>query len=186
MSHLQLLKMGVRLREFFYYILIKNFCINSEINMTIINEGLYNAEKNLTLYHPLINFGNGIIIQGEINSTKYIKQNVRITKLSAYIPYLKYKCLALIKLDVEGSEAKALEGGIDLIIKFHTPFIFIEWTPKLIKRKGTDPRLFLEMFVKNGYKISIKNFLSKKYISIESLLHIEQTNIYIVYEPMLK
>ena len=87
--------------------------------MTIINEGLYNIEQNLTLYHPLNNFGNGIIIQGKINSTKFIKQNVQITKLSAYIPYLKYKYLALIKLDIEGSEAKALEGGIDLIISIN-------------------------------------------------------------------
>ena len=53
--------------NFNYYILLKNFCNNPEINMTIINKGLYNIEKNCSLYHPLNNIGNAIIIKNEDN-----------------------------------------------------------------------------------------------------------------------
>ena len=47
-----------------------------------------------------------------------------LTRLSNYIPFLIGKNLALIKIDIEGSEGKALESGIELITKYHIPFIF--------------------------------------------------------------
>jgi hypothetical protein len=99
---------------------------------------------------------------------------------------LTSKNVALIKLDVEGSEGKAIEGGIDLIVKYHVPFIFIEWTPRQLILKGTDPKLFLQIFENNGYKISTKDFLSKQYCHIEELLNVHKINIYIVYTKFLE
>ena len=96
------------------------------------------------------------------------------------------KNLALIKLDIEGSESKALESGYDLISKYHIPFIFIEWSLNLLKKRGTDPLSFLEMLEKNGYKFSRENFLSKKYCSANDLINIPKTNIYIVYSKFLE
>ena len=109
-----------------------------------------------------------------------------MTRLSNYVEFLSSKNLALIKLDIEGSEGKAIEGGIDLIIKYHVPFIFMEWTPRLLKLKGTDPKSLLQIFENNGYKISTKDFLSKKYCSQEKLLDVLQINIYIVYTKFLE
>ena len=77
-----------------------------------------------------------------------------MTKLSNYIPYFSDKNLALIKIDVEGSEGKVFEGGIELITKYHVPFIYIEFTPEALKLHGTDPIKFLQIFVDNGYKSS--------------------------------
>ena len=169
-----------------YYILLKNFCLNKEINITIINEGLDNKEKNCILYHYLGNVGNAVTIDdiNIIHLKNYIKEEIKLSTLNKYIPYLKTKNLALIKLDIEGSEGKAIEGGIDLILKYHIPFIFLEFAPKLLKLKGTDPKLLLELFEKNGYKISTKDFLSKQYCSIENLIDGKSRNIYIVYNKI--
>lgn len=171
-----------------YYILLKNYCLNQNINLIIINKGLDTESKNCTLYHPLDNIGNAIIYYNLNESKKqnYEEEKIILTRLSNYVEFLTSKNVALIKLDVEGSEGKAIEGGIDLIVKYHVPFIFIEWTPRQLILKGTDPKLFLQIFENNGYKISTKDFLSKQYCHIEELLNVHKINIYIVYTKFLE
>ena len=171
--------------NFNYYILLKNFCLNEEINMTIINEGLYNINKNCSLYHDLSNIGD-TEINNFSNLKSVIKENVKLTKLESYIPFLKSKNVALIKLDTEGSEAKDIEGGIDLIIKYHIPFIFMEFIPNSLKLFGSNPKLVLEIFVNNGYSISTKNFFLKDNISLEQLIKVKIINIYLTYNLFLK
>jgi len=171
-----------------YYILLKNYCLNKDIKVTIINKGLDNELNNCTLYHPSNNIGDAIIIkdQQNIDFNYYEKEVIKLTKLDNYLTFLCKKNLALIKLDIEGSESKALESGYDLISKYNIPFIFMEWSLYLMKKRGTDPKSLLEMLEKNGYKFSRENFLSKKYCSINELLNIPNTNIYIVYSKFLE
>ena len=170
-----------------YYILLKNYCLNQDINMIIINKGLDIVEKNTIIYHPFKNSGDAIIFHNnfEKNRSNYFSEEIKLTKLNNYIEFLKDKYLALIKLDIEGSEGKAIQGGIDLIIKYHIPFILMEFQPKLLKKQGTDPKAFLEIFENNGYKISEKNFFSQNYASINDLIKRRITNIYIVYIKFL-
>ena len=155
--------------------------------MTIINKGLDINEKNSTLFHPLLNLGNAYIFDNntKINKSEYFIEEIRMNKLSNYIEYLKDKNLALIKLDIEGSEGRAIKSGIDLIIKYHIPFIFMEFQPNLLSKKGTEPKFLLNVFENNGYKISEKDFLSKNYASIDELLKKDITNIYLVYKKFL-
>lgn len=170
-----------------YQILKKNYCLNQDSNILIINKGLDVENKNCTLYHPLFNMGNGYLICDEekyINQS-YFGEKIKLTKLSDYIPFLSNKNLAMIKIDIEGAEGKAFENGIDLIKKYHVPFIYLEFSPLLLRNKNTDPQLFLEMFEKNGYKFSKVDFLSKNYSSIDELLKISQINIYITYTKFL-
>ena len=170
------------------YILLKNYCLNSDINMIIINKGLDINEKKSTLYHPLANIGDAIEYNNEqkIDLSNYMKEEIVLTKLNNYIAYLSSKNLALLKIDVEGSECKAIEGGIDLIVKYHIPFIFMEWNSGLLKSKCSDLKSFLELFENNGYKISKIDFLSKQYCSINDIIDIDLINIYIVYTKFLE
>ena len=171
-----------------YYILNKNYCLNNNTNIILINKGLDIEETNISIYHPLINIGNAISSNDAHNSniTNYIKEEIILTKLEKYIPYLVIKNLALMKLDIEGSEGKAIESGKELIIKYHIPFIFMEWTPKALKLKGTDPELFLKLFINNGYKISKKDFLSGEYCSFDEIINVEVINLYIIYTNFLE
>lgn len=173
-----------------YYILNKNYCYNQKSNFIIINKGLSNKEANCSYYFHYNNIGNGMLLCDNIQKrVTQIKQrfyklcNVTLTQLNNFYPYLSDKHIALIKIDVEGSEGDALEGGIDLIKKYHVPFILVEYTPVYLKKHNTDPIKLLKLFTDNGYKISINGFLSKTFFSIDYIIkHIKlQINLYFIY-----
>ena len=110
------------------YILRKNFCLNNESRIAIINKGIYNDEKKCFYYLVKNNYGNGIVYCNKIeNKTDELINMglITITKLSNFVPFLSSKNVALIKLDIEGGEGKAIESGIELISKYHVPFIFL-------------------------------------------------------------
>lgn len=175
-----------------YFILKKNYCLNKDINTTLINKGLFTKKITCELYAQFENEGNGIVYCDK----KYTIPNVfslkvgeiKLNKLKNYISFLSKNKLILIKIDTEGSEGKAFEGGIAIFKKYHVPFIFMEFTPHLLKDHGTDPIKFLQFFIDNGYKISITGFLSKKYIYPDDdiLLKTRGLNIYIVYDKIFE
>jgi FkbM family methyltransferase len=178
-----------------YYINRKNFCyINRNSNVIIITKGLNNEEKICDYYRHGHTNGMTICYTNTTNNTEkvlphgFVKEStVVLTKLSYFIPYLSDKNVALIKIDIEGSEGIVIENGIDLITKHHVPFIFLEFSPSFLKEHKTDPKNFIQLFLNNGYKISLKSFLSKEYISLDYLLKIVrfQKNIYLIYTDFL-
>ena len=172
------------------YLLNKNFCLNEDVNITIINRAIGLEEKKCFLHHPSDNIGNAVILCGEntniIPKNYYLSEEIKFTRLSNYIPFLSKKNLAFIKLDIEGSEGLAINSGFDLISKYHIPFILIEFTPNYLKMQGTDPKVFLETLEKNGYKMSTIDFLSKKYSTIDEIIKLSSINLYIIYTEFLK
>ena len=173
-----------------YYILRKNFClINNNSNIIIINKGLSNDERNCSFYKDIDNIGNGMAIYDDIKNSDMKLEfektgEVSLTKLSNFIPYFYGKYLALIKIDIEGLEGKAIEGGIELINKFHVPFILLEFTPRALIEHGTNPKKFLKLFVDNGYKIKIRGFFEQTNVSVNEVMKMvkELINLYIIYE----
>ena len=91
--------------------------------------------------------------------------------------------MALIKLDIEGGESKLIEEAIDLISKFHVPFVFSEFYPKLLIKHGTNPKKYLKLFIDNGYKISNSGFFSKNFVTIDEINH--NCNLYFIYNTYL-
>ena len=171
-----------------FYILNKNYCLNKNNNTILINEGLSTYEKTCDYYSQKNNIGNGILFCNKIDydykKSRFFKQyEVTLTKLSNFIPYLINNNLVLIKIDIEGSEGQALLGGFDLITKYHVPYIFLEFTPMYLKKHGTNPRNFLKMFADNGYKISLKGFLSNSFVSVNQVMKLTkiQLNLYFIY-----
>ena len=172
------------------YLLNKNFCLNENVNITIINKAIGLEDKKCFLHHPSDNIGNAVILCGEntniIPKNYYLSEEIKFTRLSKYVPFLSKKNLAFIKLDIEGSEGIAINSGFDLISKYHIPFILIEFTPNYLKMQGTDPKVFLETLEKNGYKMSTIDFLSKKYSTIDEIIKLSSINLYIIYTEFLK
>ena len=175
-----------------YYILRKNYCMNKESNIILINKGLYTEDKKCNLYNLKGNIGNGMIICDNNTNTNLLKNLIKngemeLTKLSNYIPFIKKK-LVLIKIDVEGSEGKVFEGGIELITKYHIPFIFLEFTPLSLKLHGTEPKSFLNFFLINGYKISPFNFLDHRSYSLDFIIKKVKNlmNLYITYSKVIE
>ena len=115
------------------------------------------------------------------------ENNVELTKLSRYYKYLSKKNLAFIKMDVEGSEANVLEGGKELITKYHVPFLMIEYETTFLEDHGTKVLEFLQFFENNGYKICLSDFFCKRYTSPSEIIKIKGIlNLFIVYEKFLE
>ena len=172
------------------YILKKNFCLNENINVTIINKGIGLKEEKYLLHHPSHNIGNAVILCGENSkisrNTKNLTEEVEFTKLSNYYDFLSEKNIALIKLDVEGSEGKVINSGIEFISKYHVPFLIVEFNIDYLKLQGTDPKKILEIFEQNGYLFSKDDFFSKTYLSIDQILKLKSPNLYIIYSKFLE
>ena len=159
------------------YIIYKNYCnINKYSNIIIVNKGLSNEEKACSYYSQMNAIGNGVVLcnnnenitrAGNLRLKKEFE--ISLTKLSNFLPYLSNKNIALIKLDIEGGEGKVIEDAIELINKYHIPFVFSEFDPKYLERQGTNPKEYLELFTKNGYKISYEGFLNENYITPEEI-----------------
>lgn len=63
-------------------------------------------------------------------------------------------CLDLIKIDIDGFEYKALNGGIETIDKFK-PKIIWEFNKDFYEKTGNNTIKMLEKFEKLGYKFAI-------------------------------
>lgn len=179
-----------------YYILYKNFCLlNKKNNVIIVNKGIDIEEKQCDHWVHKHNIGNGMIIckkemiSDEIKKGFEKSHKVNLIKLSSFIPYLSDKNIALIKIDIEGGEGKAFESGIDLIIKYHVPFIIIEITPIYLKEHGTDTSELIKLFTNNGYYISLTDFVNSIFISetelLELLKKVIQVNVYFIHKDII-
>lgn len=58
--------------------------------------------------------------------------------------------LALLKVDIEGYEPRALQGGRNLIAR-HGPVVYIEWHPRLLKEEGQPAGATLDWLRGLGY-----------------------------------
>jgi len=165
-----------------YYLLKKNYCLinrNSQ-NIILINRGISNKEKICNYYTQITGLGNGMVKCDENreefdNAGFHWKKTfeVPIIKLSDFIPYLVSKNLALIKLDIEGSEALVMQEALELITKYHVPYIYSEFNMAMITEHGNNPKEYIKLFINNGYKMSREGFLSKKFITPEKVSDIE-------------
>jgi len=172
------------------YLLKKNYCLNRDVNITIINKGLYTSEEECDYYEHIGNKGNGMVDchkRNDIPSFLKKKSEIILTKLSNFITFLSMKHVAFMKIDIEGSEEAAISSGIELVSKYHVPFIFLEYYPRMLRLHDVNITKFLEIFENNGYKISKSNFLDKNYVSIKYLENEKLLiNLYIVYTKILE
>ena len=176
------------------YLLRKNFCRNNKdyfgpgSTVTIINEALHPSETFCDYYKDSKSSKKSLILcdkTKEKNLDKdYIKiAKIKANKLSNFIPLINGKRLTLIKLDLEYEGEMAIESGKELILKYHIPYIFIEFNMSMFSLHETRPQDFLRFFTQNGYKISLSGFLSEEFISIEDLMKTKfiTINLYLVF-----
>ena len=174
------------------YILYKNYCLNKDVSLSIINKGLDEEDKTCKLITCKKNIGDGAIFcenreKSHVDFLGDVYNNIELTKLSRYMKFLSEKNVALMKIDVEGYEPKVIKGGEEIITKYHIPFIAMEFSINFIQLHQINALEFLKIFENNGYKFSMVDFLSKKYISSEELIkRKDNINIFAIYEKFLE
>ena len=170
-----------------YYLLKKNYCqINRNAeNIIIINRGVSNQEKICNYYTQITGLGNGMLKCDEKkeefdNAGFHWKKTfeVPIVKLSDFIPYLSNKKIALIKLDIEGSEALVMQDAIEFITKYHIPYIYSEFSKNMMTEHGSNPRKYIKLFINNGYKVNNEGFFSHNFIHPKK---VSDGNLYFTY-----
>ena len=176
------------------YILRKNFCRNNknyaepETTITIVNEVPYPIETFCDYYKDIKNSKKNLILCDKTKEKNLDKDYTKIdtiktNKLSNFIPLINDKRMTLLILDLEYEGEMALESGKELITKYHIPFVFIEFNMLMFALHETRPQDFLRFFIENGYKISLKGFLSNQFISVEDIMRTNfiSINLYLVY-----
>ena len=173
------------------YILHKNYCLNKDVNVTIINRGLDDEDRSCSFKESIKNNGNGMIFceNRDKNSSEFSGEttnNIELTKLSRYVKFLSSKNLAFVKIDVEGDEENVINGGKELFTEYHVPFIMLEFDVALLDAHRTKAFEFLNFFDSIGYKISLNDFYSKYYATPKDIMEIPNIlNLFLTYEKFL-
>lgn len=140
------------------YILRRSLCNNQNVNALFINKALGKIEQNCSLYSENANIADPSLYCDTIPSspTMVFRGRVETYKLDDFADYLTN--VGLIKMDIEGFEYLALEGGKKVIIDMKVPFILSEFGVFMILDKGGNPLAYLKAFTDAGYRISTSTF----------------------------
>lgn len=130
--------------------------------VTVYRNGLSVQSQTCVLYSDNGNIGDGHTVCG-ISSEKEaaalipsgysIRQMINSTRLDALVS----QDIDVMKIDVEGSELYAVQGGIRLFEQHRVRHIISEFNPHMMRGKKSDPYEYLKFFVARGYSIRIVN-----------------------------
>lgn len=140
-----------------FYQLCGNIFLNSINNAHAFNIGLGSTNKKMEIclpdYSADINIGAFSVLQ-EIqtnirgNMSRGVTEEIEVVTLDS----LGYQDIALIKIDVEGSELNVLKGGLGTIVRSnYPPFIFEAWSLDWYKK---DKEQLMQFVLDLGYKIT--------------------------------
>jgi len=142
-----------------FEILEKNVKINEYKNIILINKAVLDKPGKVKLYIDEKNTGKNTLNKGE--NVKYVE--VEAIRLDDYFP--KNKEINFIKMDIEGSEGRAIKGMVNLLKKNKNIKIISEIYPGLLDEIGGEINFrtkdYLEFLEKIGFKLYDINEKSK-------------------------
>ena len=133
-----------------FNLLESNVKLNQLSNITPIKSAVTNYTGSGELSCSNVNFGDHVVNTEFLNEIE--KESIECITLDEYIKNnnIDASKIKLIKMDIQGSEPKALEGMKDLIKK-HGPAIIMEYSPHHIKLCESSPFDILAFIDKNNY-----------------------------------
>jgi FkbM family methyltransferase len=132
-----------------YNLLAQNILLNRAENIVPVKKGVWNRNGTLEFFsggNYTSSFHKTDFVEKQKN--KYHIKKVIVVKLDNAVKDLKIKKLDLVKIDIEGSEIQALEGGEKTIRKFK-PELIVETHIIAGKSTAEGVRQILKNF---GYK----------------------------------
>jgi FkbM family methyltransferase len=133
-----------------FELLKKNIAHNHIANIEAVNKAV--AEKSgqstLFLYHPK-NSGRHSLLDINPQTNKSIQ--VETVNIEDFLKGrgVDFKKIKLIKIDIEGYEVFALKNASTLLGQL--PYMFIEYSPVLIRQGGQDPAHFIRWLSDFGF-----------------------------------
>lgn len=133
-------------------LLSKTVARNNLKNITLVQKGLGDKNEALTLaIHP-DNKGKHTLLG--IDEKGVTSVTIPVTTLDAELLAHNILSVDMIKIDIEGWEAKALRGAKETIHASH-PTIMFEFAPQRIRAAGDDPLLMLHELEDEGYTLFV-------------------------------
>jgi FkbM family methyltransferase len=130
----------------------QNIVLNNQTNVVVHQKAVSNKREKIELKIP-----SEFVSNSGRASFRSLEENFRVCEVEAVLldEYLVLdKAIKLVKMDIEGAEALALEGMTDLIDKMK-PIFVLELTDQYLKQMGSSAQLVLEFFWKKNYNIYI-------------------------------
>ena len=131
-----------------FELLRKNIEVNGYKNVTLEQKALSDKKGKIMLILSKENTG------GHHISKQPTKNAIQVDTITAddYFKNFEYK-IDFIKMDVEGAESIVLSGMTN-ILKNNTDLkMMVEYNPDAIKNMGLAPVSYLELLVKNGFRM---------------------------------
>lgn len=132
-------------------LLKKNVALNKRGNVIVNDMALSNITGTLNFYLSASNPQDHRIIKDKHEKRKTYK--VQSTTLDEYF---NNKNIDFIKMDIQGAELLALEGGVKIISKYK-PLLIIEYWPYGIVQLGRKPQELFAILEKMKYKVMLIN-----------------------------
>ena len=143
-----------------FEILKKNIEINNYPN--IVAEQKIVSDKSGIVKLFIAEHG---IVGHRINQQKSSQKFIEVESiiLDNYIKKLNLDSkINFIKIDVEGSEPKVLEGAKEIMQKSNQLKIFTEFNRESVKEYGVEPKEMIDLLYRNGFKIYLPNYNNNK------------------------
>ena len=141
-----------------FNILKRNIKLNGYQNIVPIQKAISNKTGKGKLYLSKYNRGAHMIYNLD-GKREFIE--IETIRLDDYFKEPANK-MDFIKMDIEGAESQAIQGMTSILKKNKNLKIFTEFNPPILKRLNIEPKEFLNLFVKFGFKLYYINDREKK------------------------
>lgn len=146
-----------------FSILQKNIKLNGYNNIVPINKAVTEKSGALNLYVSDGSAGDHKIYNSDEN-----RKTLQIDGV-ALDDFFKDKKVDFIKMDIQGAEGGALKGMASLLENSKDIKVISEFTPSGIKKYGMEPRAYLELWQKLGFKLYNLNRKTRQIEDVDSL-----------------
>lgn len=144
-------------------LLKKNVEVNGYENVIIVNKAISNKTEKIKLYIDDENQGGHTL---SATNTKSKSIQIETVTLDNYFKKGSNK-IKFIKMDIEGSEARAIDGMQCMLKNNNELQMMTEFNPYLLNKSGTDPEKYLYSLMKFDYKIFEIDRKKRKVLRVE-------------------
>ena len=131
-----------------YSLLTKNIEVNGFRNVIPLRKAIFSETRKMKFFLDKSNLGKHSL--SETNVDKCASISIEATSLDGYFKNTDYK-IDVIKIDVQGSEMKVLEGMTNIIKQNDNLKIITEFWPLGLRNSGSSPKNFLNKLEEYGF-----------------------------------
>lgn len=134
-----------------YAILQKNIKLNGYHNIIPVRKAIADRTAQMSLF-----LSNKDSMAHSLYCDSFVDEksvDIETTTLDEFIPSGEYSSISMIKMDIEGSEPKALEGMQHLAAESRSLKLIVEFLPQRLISAGVTPQEFLNKLAAMGFRI---------------------------------